>query len=76
MSYVRTPAHRRLRAELIKQWRPWEKSTGPKSVEGKVVSALRGYKGGERKLLRDLAAELRFINKSIANLLNENGSQD
>lgn len=44
---------------MIKRWRPWEKSTGPKSQEGKRKSAMRGYKGGERELLRELAKSLR-----------------
>ena len=58
MAYVRTPEHRALRAELIRKWKPWEKSTGPKSEEGKRRSAMRGYKGGTRQLLRDLARML------------------
>ena len=59
MSYYRTPEHRALRAELIRQWRPWEKATGPKTAEGKHRSAMRGYKGGRRQLLRDLATLLK-----------------
>jgi hypothetical protein len=66
MSYYRTPEHRKLRAELIKRWRPWEKSTGPKSDEGKARSAQRGFKGGERALL----AALRRILREQENLLN------
>ena len=59
MSYIRTPEHKALRAELIKQWRPWEKSTGPKSPEGKEKAAMRGYKGGTRPMIRELAVALR-----------------
>lgn len=59
MSYYRTPEHRAMRAELIRRWKPWEKSTGPKSPEGKARSAKRGYKGGTRDLLRELARILR-----------------
>ena len=59
MSYYRTPEHRAMRAELIKRWKPWEKSTGPKSLEGKERAAMRGYKGGTRVLFRALAGELR-----------------
>ena len=54
MSYIRTPEHRALRAELIRRWKPWEKSTGPKTAEGKARSAMRGYKGGQREMLREL----------------------
>ena len=57
--YVRTPEHRRLRAELIRKWRPWEKSTGPKSEAGKARSAKRGFKGGWRDQLRELSRLLR-----------------
>lgn len=59
MSYYRTPEHRRLRAELIRQWQPWRCSTGPKTPEGKAKSALRGFKGGIRQQLRELARVLR-----------------
>ncbi len=59
MSYFRTPEHRALRAELIRRWKPWEKSTGPKSAEGKARSAMRGFKGGSREILRELARMLR-----------------
>jgi len=60
MSYVRTPEHRALRAALIKQWRPWEHSTGPKSQEGKKTAASRSYKGKTRPLMRELAKVLRW----------------
>lgn len=30
-----TPERRRKQAEAIKKWKPWEQSTGPKTVEGK-----------------------------------------
>lgn len=59
MSYFRTPEHRKLRAELIQRWRPWEKSTGPRSLEGKARSAVRGFKGGQRAKLRELARLMR-----------------
>ena len=52
MSYIRTPEHRRLRAELIKRWRPWEKSTGPKTTEGKAIVAQNGFRGSPRATLR------------------------
>jgi hypothetical protein len=59
VSYVRTSEHRALRAELIRRWKPWEKSTGPKTAEGKARAAVRGYKGGTRTLLRALSKTLR-----------------
>ncbi len=59
MSYERTPQHRAVRAQLIRKWKPWEKSTGPKTKEGKYRSAMRAYKGGYRELFRSLARLLR-----------------
>jgi hypothetical protein len=59
MSYVRTPEHRRLQAEAIRRWKPWQKSTGPKTPEGKAKAARNGYKGATRQLLRALARVLR-----------------
>jgi hypothetical protein len=59
MSYFRTPEHRALRAELIRRWKPWENSTGPKSEDGKARSAMRGFKGGDRAMLREVARVLR-----------------
>ena len=58
-----TPERRAQQSELIHNWRPWEKSTGPKTEEGKARSAKRGYKGGEWKLLRDLARALRELQR-------------
>lgn len=54
-----TPGRRARQAELIRQWRPWEKSTGPKSVEGKSRVARNAYKGGQWLSLRELARALR-----------------
>ena len=59
VSYYRTPEHRRLRAALIRQWKPWEKSTEPKSSEGKTKVSQNAFKGGGRKQLRELRRVLR-----------------
>ena len=53
------PERRARQAEAIREWRPWEKSTGPKSQEGKAMVACNAYKGGTWKLLRELARALR-----------------
>jgi hypothetical protein len=34
-----TPERRARQAELIRSWRPWERSTGPRTVEGMAISA-------------------------------------
>ncbi|RJG08702.1 hypothetical protein D3879_22725 [Pseudomonas cavernicola] len=54
-----TPERRARQAMLIQQWRPWEKSTGPISADGKAVASRNAWKGGFRPLMRDLTKELR-----------------
>jgi hypothetical protein len=44
---------------LIRRWRPWEKSTGPRSPAGKAKAAQNAYKGGARQLFRELARTLK-----------------
>ncbi len=51
-------AHAR-QAELIKGWRPWERSTGSTSADGKAVVARNASKGGQRQELRELSRTLR-----------------
>lgn len=48
-------------AELIRTWEPWRKSTGPKSDEGKAISAANSTVHGMRsqecfKSFRELKA--------------------
>ena len=60
-----TPERRAKQSRAIHRWKPWEKSTGPKSPEGKAQSAMRGFKGGTRELLRELARMLREQNEAL-----------
>lgn len=53
-----TPERRARQAELIKTWRPWSRSTGPKSATGKTKVSRKAWKGGVRKRLRELAKVL------------------
>ena len=41
-----SPERRARQAKLIRQWRPWEKSTGPRTQVGKEVVSRNAYKGG------------------------------
>ena len=54
-----TPERRARQAALIRNWKPWEHSTGPRSPEGKAKAARNADKGGTRQLLRELRAALR-----------------
>lgn len=53
------------RAELIRQWRPSEKSTGPKTETGKAAVSQHAYKGGTWRMLRDLSRTLREQNRRL-----------
>ena len=61
MPYSRTVEHRAMRAEMIHNWKPWLKSTGPKTPEGKRRAARRGFKGAVRPTLRLIGRVLRQL---------------
>ncbi len=60
-----TSERRARQAELIRQWRPWEKATGPRTQEGKATVARNAYRGGSWRLLRDLARALKEQRKLL-----------
>ena len=60
-----TPERRARQSVAIRRWRPWEKSTGPKSHQGKATVARNAYKGGWRALLRELRQALREQDRSL-----------
>ena len=49
-----TPERRARQAQLIHTWRPWERSTGPRTVMGKARVARNAFKGDWRGQLREL----------------------
>ena len=57
-----TPERRARQADLIRSWRPWENSTGPRTAEGKAACARNAYKGGHRARLREL---VRLVNDEV-----------
>lgn len=63
-----TPERRARQAELIKKWKPWEKSTGPNSAEGQVKASRNAYKGGERPQLREVAKALKKQEQLLAEM--------
>jgi hypothetical protein len=57
-------AERRARqAELVKTWRPWLRSTGPKTPTGTTKSAANAVKNGLRT--RQTTAELRQLRRLL-----------
>ena len=49
-------ARRAKHAAAIRRWKPWEKSTGPRSATGKAKSAQNAFKHGRHSLERRLAS--------------------
>jgi hypothetical protein len=60
-----TLERRARQAELIRTWRPWEHSTGPRTPAGKAIVARNAWKGGLRQKLRELASVLRRHQESL-----------
>lgn len=54
-----TPERRKKQSEAIRQWQPWNKSTGPRTAEGKAIASQNAYTGGTRLFMRRIAASLR-----------------
>lgn len=54
MSNGWTPERRAKQAEAIRRWKPWKRSTGPKSEEGKAAASRNAWKGGKRAQWREL----------------------
>lgn len=57
-----TPERKARQAALIRTWRPWVKSTGPRTAQGKARTSRNGFKGGHRELLRAL---VRMLEESL-----------
>ena len=47
-----TPERRKRQSEAIRRWKPWNKSTGPKSPEGKAAVSGNAWAGGDWLKLR------------------------
>jgi hypothetical protein len=72
MSNGWTAERRARQAALIRTWRPWEQSTGPRTDEGKARAARNAFKGGHRAAVREFArlvnAEVRSLSETLASL--------
>jgi len=56
-----TPERKARQAELIRNWKPWEQATGPKTNEGKARTARNAFKGGHWKQLRELTKAMNEV---------------
>jgi len=57
-----TLERRQRQAEQIRRWKPWEQSTGPRSLEGKERVSRNAWKGGHRAELRELS---KMVNEHV-----------
>ena len=54
-----TPERRLKQSLQIRQWRPWDDSTGPRTLEGKAASSRNAYRGEVRSVLNSMSELLR-----------------
>ena len=57
-----SPERRKKQSEAIRQWQPWNQSTGAKSPEGKAVVARNAWKGGHQTKLREI---IKMVNAEV-----------
>jgi hypothetical protein len=66
-----TPEQRQRQREAIQRWKPWSKSTGPRSPEGKAAAARNAWTGGHLVKLRQVIKELNQALRAQREWLNE-----
>lgn len=59
-----TPEQRLKQSEAIKTWKPWEKSTGARTLQGKAISSKNATKTGDSLYIRDLIKQMTRILKN------------
>lgn len=69
-----TLERRKKQSELIKNWQPWQKSTGAKTVEGKNKVSQNALKHSMRSsYARELQSALAAQNRQLKELLKNIG---
>lgn len=71
-----TDEERKKQAEAIKNWKPWEKSTGPRTSYGKNRSALNALKTGERSVRQAQYATLFRLNRDFIRLFKKLNAEE
>ena len=64
-----TAEQRAQQSAKIRQWQPWDKSTGARTQKGKAVSAQNAFKGGWRAEFREISALLKEHKESMKFML-------
>lgn len=60
---------RQRQRELIQLWKPWTKSTGAKTLEGKTRSAQNAFKTGKSIEIREMIKQLNKLLKDQKELI-------
>lgn len=66
-----TPERRARQAELIRTWKPWKHSTGPKTAEGKAKAKMNAYTGGTWRILKEMNKVLKEQRQVIDDVAKE-----
>ena len=66
---VWTEEERQRQRELIQRWKPWTKSTGAKTPEGKRRSSQNSFKTGKSLEIREMIKRLNKLLKEQKELL-------
>jgi hypothetical protein len=64
-----TLEQRHRQRELIQRWKPWTKSTGAKTFEGKKRSAQNAFKTGKSLEIREMIKQLNKLLKDQKELI-------
>ena len=64
-----TAEQRAQQAEKIRQWQPWQHSTGAQTLEGKAIASRNAFKGGIRQQLKALNQLLQSQKNSLSKLI-------
>lgn len=66
-----TSERRAKQSQAIRQWKPWSKSTGAKTPEGKAIVSMNAYAGGHRPYMRQLLKDMKIEINSLNCLVNK-----
>ena len=60
-----TAERRAKQAQPIRQWKPWEHSTGATTAQGKAISSQNAYKGNVRGQIKAIREILKAQSKQL-----------
>ena len=71
MSARKWTLEQRLRqSEAIRSWRPWERSTGAKTEQGKAISSKNAIKTGDSAYVRELIKQINQLIREQKDLIS------